>query len=552
MAYYCGIDLGTTNSTISVIDIARRTDDPIKKLTTIPIYQYNASFNGIDKAQTTLPSFLYFMVDKKSVYTGTYAKSIYAKGDRPMQTVTAVKTRIGSESSVEIPSYTSDISENFDMTQCSALLLKTIMQSFEAQYGEPIENVVITVPAAFNTDEREATLNAAKMAGFKNPKILDEPTATLLYFINGGDNSLSSISNELSFDDNSHIMVYDLGGGTLDVCIAKVSTDDLGDTSIDIVSRSPREDFGGNDFDQYLGAYFLYEWEQARTSIESRSIADQNTIISRIVSKAEEYKIDLNEKILDKIDNPRLLQRVKLEAVFEVMSGMKVDMSINKNTLDQVYLPLTEPNGPILKPVKYCLGEAGLLPQDISMVVLTGGMTKYYAVRQTLESFFGDSTPLVEVDAQNSVSKGAAIHCYNEAGNRKLKKIKLSDRMADDIFIKLNGKFVKLIGREITEGSGEFSYEIPEDRMIKIPVFLYHGLNENDPAEFTPIAGKYIHLNQDMNKGDIIKLKWKLDANKIITITLSELDESLQFSNAGAISEEELLRNPVCQYLINP
>ena len=296
----------------------------------------------------------------------------------------------------------------------------------------------------------------------------------------------------------------------------------------------------------------MYEWEQARTSIESRSIADQNTIISRIVSKAEEYKIDLNEKILDKIDNPRLLQRVKLEAVFEVMSGMKVDMSINKNTLDQVYLPLTEPNGPILKPVKYCLGEAGLLPQDISMVVLTGGMTKYYAVRQTLESFFGDSTPLVEVDAQNSVSRGAAIHCYNEAGNRKLKKIKLSDRMADDVFIKLNGKFVKLIGREITEGSGEFSYEIPEDRMIKIPVFLYLGLNENDPAEFTPIAGKYIHLNQDMNKGDIIKLKWKLDANKIITITLSELDESLQFSNAGAISEEELLRNPVCQYLINP
>ena len=76
MAFYCGIDLGTTNSTISVIDIARRTDDPIKKLTTIPIYQYNASFNGIDKAKTLLPSFLYFMVDKKSVYTGAYAKSI--------------------------------------------------------------------------------------------------------------------------------------------------------------------------------------------------------------------------------------------------------------------------------------------------------------------------------------------------------------------------------------------------------------------------------------------------------------------------------------------
>ena len=183
MAYYCGIDLGTTNSTISVIDIARRTDDPIKKLSTIPIYQYNQEFNAIDKGRTLLPSFLYFQVEKNTVYTGYYAKSVYSQGDRPMQTVTAVKTRIGGESSVTVPSYTdSNISETFDMTQCSALLLKTIMQSFKEQYGEDIENVVITVPAAFNSDEREATINAALLAGFKNPKILDEPTATLLYF----------------------------------------------------------------------------------------------------------------------------------------------------------------------------------------------------------------------------------------------------------------------------------------------------------------------------------------------------------------------------------
>lgn len=94
----------------------------------------------------------------------------------------------------------------------------------------------------------------------------------------------------------------------------------------------------------------MYEWEHARASIETRPISDQNTIISRIVSKAEDYKIDLNEKILDKIDRPRLLQRVKVEAVFEVMSGMKVDMSVNKESLDQVYLPLTEPMLKRIKP----------------------------------------------------------------------------------------------------------------------------------------------------------------------------------------------------------
>ena len=557
MAIYCGIDLGTTNSTISIINIERRTDEPMKKLETLPIYQYNETLNNIDKAKTLLPSFLYFNIDKKYVYTGSYAKSVYASGDRPMQTVTAVKTRIGTESVVDIPSYTSTLSASFDMTQCSALLLKTIMQSFQEQFdGQAIENVVITVPAAFNTDEREATINAALMAGFKNPKILDEPTATLLYYINGGENGLNDLGIETIIDDNSNILVYDLGGGTLDVCIANIKDDEDGNSTINIVSRSPREDFGGNDFDQQLGAYFLYEWERARESIENRTKEEQNTIISRIVSKAENFKIELNEKILDKFDSPRLLQRVKSDVVFEVISGMKVDMSINKETLDEVLLSLTDDNGPILKPVKYCLAESGLSEKDISMVVLTGGMTKYYAVRQTLENFFGETVPLVEVDAQNSVSKGAAIHCYNECGNYRLKKLLINDRMADDIFIKVNGEFKKLISREIaTEngGQGEFDYIIPEDRMIKIPIFLYHGLNENEPADFTPIAGKYLYLNSDkgnLSKGKSVTLKWKLDENKVIHIDF--LDESMEFKSDGDASEEYLYNNLINQFTINP
>lgn len=552
MAYYCGIDLGTTNSTISVIDIARRTDDPIKKLSTIPIYQYNQEFNAIDKGRTLLPSFLYFQVEKNTVYTGYYAKSVYSQGDRPMQTVTAVKTRIGGESSVTVPSYTdSNISETFDMTQCSALLLKTIMQSFKEQYGEDIENVVITVPAAFNSDEREATINAALLAGFKNPKILDEPTATLLYFINGGETSINDLGTDTSYD-GKNIMVYDLGGGTLDVCIAKIDKNEDGDAEIDIISRSPREDFGGNDFDQLLGAYFLSEWEKARESIENKSMEDQNTIISRIVSKAEDYKVELNEKIKDKMDNPRMLQRVKSEAVFEVMSGMKVDTSVNKEILDEVFLTLTEREGKLLHPVIHCLVESNLNPEDISMIVLTGGMTKYYAVKDSLVELFGNEVSIIEVDAENSVSKGAAIHCYNEAGNQKLIKIQINDRMADDVFIKINDKFEKLIPRECSIGSGEFDYVIPEDRMLKIPVFLYHGLNENEPADFTPISGKYLYLNNVKDKGSVIKLKWELDKNKIINITFAELDESLEINKNNRLTQQEINNDITQRYVVNP
>lgn len=552
--FYCGIDLGTTNSTLSVIEIRRRTDDPIKNLKTVPIYQYNKDFNGIDKAQTLLPSYLFFKVGKKEVFTGYYAKHVYSLGDRPMQTVTAVKTRIGSDSSVAVPDYESGIIQEFDMTQCSSLLLRTIWESFKEQYGEEIDNVVITVPAAFNTDEREATMNAALLAGFKKIEILDEPTATLLYFINGGDNALNNLDENVEIEDNDYVLVYDLGGGTLDVCIARIYYDENEQRAIEILSRSPREDFGGNDFDQQLGSYFLYDWERVRESIENRPSDAQNTIISRIVSHAENYKIDLNEKILDKIDNPRMLQRVKSEAVFEVIAGMKVDTSLNKETLDNVFWTLTEPSGPILKPVKRCLGEAGLRPEQISKVVMTGGMTKYYSVRKTLEDFFGDDVRIFEVDAQNSVSKGAAIHCYNsDPKNQWLDKLSIRDRMADDIFVRIKDKFIKIIPREVTtDESGTFNYVIPENRMLKIPIFLYHGLNENDPSSFTPIAGKYIELTQDYKKDDIICLQWRMDKNKIIYISLPGNNETLEINNSGLLSEKEIEKNIVRKYKINP
>ena len=512
--YYCGIDLGTTNSTISVIDIERGRDQPIDKLSTIPIYQYNQAFNGIDKNQFLLPSYLYFQVEDKKVYTGYYAKDIFAKGNRPLQTVTAVKTRIGGESIVHIPAYKNPgISENFNMTQSSSLLLRTIHQSFREQYGQEIERVVITVPAAFNTDEREATMDAAHIAGFENVKILDEPTATLLYYINGGEGTLSNLGTETAIGEDKYVMVYDLGGGTLDVCIAKVQYNDDGDAEIDMVARSPRADFGGNNFDQLLGAYFLYNWEQARESIENRSMDEQSTIISRLVSKAEEYKIGMNEKVLECLDTPRRMERrARTEAVFEVIAGMKVDMTLTKRAMDEVFLSLTNPDGKLLDPVKHCVQEANLTPGDISLVLLTGGMSEYYAVHEVLQNYFGD------------------------------------------IFIKHGDKFEKLIPRHMASGSGQFDYVIPEDRMLKMPVFLYHGLNEKAPYSFAPISGKYFYFDErsHLQKGSHVTIQWTVDQNKTIHLSLPELQQDLKVDQTRLRSFQEAQKDPVNQYQINP
>ena len=207
-------------------------------------------------------------------------------------------------------------------------------KSIEEQFDQPIDHLVVTVPAAFNSDERQATKDAIEMAGFSDFHILDEPAATLLYFINNGDGCLMENSVDLN---GKYIMVYDIGGGTLDICIAKLEEDEESyeyeSMKVSIASRSKRENLGGNDFDQYLGAYFLSEFENRTEKISTRPVEDQNKIIARIVSQAEKYKIDLNNKLKEHIDNPRRLSRIVMTPEFEVINGQFVQ-GINLDMLE--------------------------------------------------------------------------------------------------------------------------------------------------------------------------------------------------------------------------
>ncbi len=551
MAIYVGIDLGTTNSTVSVIEINSFRDNPIEKLKSYPIYQYGETIYEYDMDSTLLPSALYFDLDKMQVYTGRYAKKIYSDGDRPMQSIRSVKTRIGGESMIEI-SKLSDRNETvyFDMVQCSALILKTILQSLEKQFpNEDIsKEVVVTVPAAFNNDERQATINAVLLAGFKKYHILDEPTAALLYYVNGGD---SDLIEENSVEEGQYKLVYDIGGGTLDVCIAKIIENDEGDIELDIVARSPRMNLGGDNFDQVLAAYFLSEFEQTRTSIEERNFEDQNRIIARIVSKAEEYKIDMNNAINEKIDNPRRLERIRKYPEFELIDDMFVNgITLTKEVFDKLFLEFTHSeNGLMLKPVRESLKDAKLKKEDISEILLTGGMSNFYAVESTLRGFFGNDIMITPIDTETSVSKGAAIYNYT-LYEEKLKKLKLKDRMSDDIFIKVGNSFEKFIPRELENNEGEFEYEIPYEDMVDIPVFLYYGIND-DHENYTALSGSFIKLDKIYKKGERIKLKWSIDRNKIININLLGLNANLQIKSNKDYNEKQIKNNLINELKIN-
>lgn len=550
MAIYCGIDLGTTNSTVSIIEIDKFSiEKPIDKLKTLPIYQLNDQLQVI-KDKISLPSSLYFDIDNKNVYTGVYAKQMYASGDRPMQTIRSVKTRIGGESLIEIPSISNENEKVYiDMIQCSSLLVKTIKNSVELQCGQTINGAVVTVPAAFNNDERQATRNAMLLAGFKEVHILDEPTAALLYYINDSENRIdgAQISEDIEYK-----MVYDIGGGTLDVSIAKMNENEDGDIDLQIVARSPRMDIGGDDFDQYLATYFLADFEAANHPIQNRSVEDQNRIIARIVSNAEIEKIALNEKIKEASNNERALRRLKQYVNFEVINNMEIfGVKLTKNLVDEIFEDLISRNdAKILEPVEKTLLEANLKKEDINEVVLTGGMSNFYAVEETLQKYFGKNTKFVVVDTECAVSKGAAIYHYHQEKDEGI-KLKIQDKMADDIFIMQGNEFEILIPRTARPGeSGTFKYEIKEDGLCEISVFLYYGLN-NNPENYTPISGKFIELKEPKLKGEEIDVNWRLDKNKIIHIYIGELDAEIDVNSSKDYTCEDIKSNYIQQLSIN-
>lgn len=554
---YVGIDLGTTNSTVSVIQTDdRRLRNPIEHLRSIPIFQYDKDFN-MTRDQKTLPSYFYCKVDAdgKKVFIGEWAKNVYATGNQPMNTFTGIKTRIGGESMVIIPGIDGGEDLQLDMTQCSALLLKTIKKSIEEQFDQNIDHLVVTVPAAFNSDERQATRDAIEMAGFTDFHILDEPTATLLYFINNGDGSLMKSSVELN---GKNILIYDIGGGTLDICIARLEEDEESyeyeNVKVSIVSRSKREDLGGNDFDQYLGAYFLSEFENRTTKISSRPIEDQNKIIARVVSQAEKYKIDLNNKLKEHLDNPRRLNRIVMTPEFEVINGQFVQgINLDKATLEEVYASIIQDTNRqnILRPVKESIHAAeNLEKEDISLIILTGGMSNFYAIENTLKEYFGENVPIITVDTTTSVSKGAAIDAYNYMpDNVHLKKIDLRDRLAEDIFLRVGLGFEKLISRnEIsTKKTGEFTYIIPKENMASVPIFLFYGQDLNSTEDFVQIAGKIVPLPRKYEAGDQVTLIWDIDQNGVITISIDELGEEIKLNQR--ISSELLAKKKIVDEL---
>ncbi|MBL0721478.1 MAG: Hsp70 family protein [Sulfurovum sp.] len=528
---YLGIDLGTTESTVSVIEIENRKDKPIEKLRTLDIYQYNTA-HQLDKNIKGLQSSIYIDNDNETVYTGEYAKGIYASGNKPLHTIRSIKTRIGGESMIDVPSQNKG-NQSYNMTELSATLLKTIKQSVDKQITGSLEGVTITIPAGFDSDERNATIEAAKLVGFNDIHLLDEPTAVLLNILNSED-SIGELSKNF-FEKPKNIIVYDIGGGTLDISISRVEDID-GDFDVDVIERSPRMEFGGDDIDKAIAAYFLQEFEKLNAPLNTRTTQEQAQIVSRIVSNAEKHKIEFNKKVEKTLGNERRKERVKESVNFEIIDNLKIsDLNLTDALLKDILSPIISKNGNLTKPLDMILKSSKLTKDAIDVVILTGGSGKFYLVSETLENYF-NGTHIIDFTEQNAVSKGASIHTFNQ-DEEDLKKINIKDIMSDSIYLKRKKGFDLLIQHDQKVGTSGVYKFIFEETLDRLEIFLFYGADNEEEWKYREIAGVFYGLPQTYKKGESIDLEWEFDENKILTLSfegkelVSSQDSKQQKSN---------------------
>ena len=523
---YLGIDLGTTESTVSVIEIETRRDKPMEKLRTLDIYQYNKQ-HELDKNLKGLQSSIYIDRKNQVVYTGEYAKELYSSGNMPLHTIRSIKTRIGGESMIEIPldnsgliekitsMFKSSNAKSYNMTELSATLLKTIKNSVDKQCSGGLENVTITIPAGFDSDERNATIEAGKMAGFKEVHLLDEPTAVLLNLLNSED-SLTEVSDDF-FNKQRNIVVYDIGGGTLDISVASVE-DNYGDFDVKIIGRSKRMEFGGDDIDKYIASYFLEEFEKINPSIDERTLEEQAKIVSRIVSHAQKHKVSFSKKIEKVLDNDRRRARVKESVNFEIIDNLKIsDLTITDELLKDILSPIISENGILINPLDKVLTSCKLKTSDIDLVVLTGGSAKFYLVSEVINKYF-QGIDIIDFTEYNAVSKGASIHSFNQ-DKEDLKKIQIEDIMSDSIYIKRKKSFNKLIAHnQKPDSKGSYSF-IFEDVLDRLELFLYYGSKSEEEWKYKEISGVFYQLERVYKTGETLTLDWEFDENKILKLS---------------------------------
>ena len=492
MARAVGIDLGTTNSAIAVLEGGEPTIIP------------NA------EGSRTTPSVVAFSKTGE-VLVGEIAKrQAVTNVDR---TISSVKRHMGTDWTTEIDG------KKYTAQEISARILQKLKRDAEAYLGEPVTEAVITVPAYFNDAQRQATKDAGQIAGLKVERIVNEPTAAALaYGLEKG-------------KEDELILVFDLGGGTFDVSLLEVGKDDDGFSTIQVRATSGDNHLGGDDWDQRI-VNWLIDQVKAKTGAD---LSKDAVALQRLKEAAEQAKKELSSATSTNIS----LQYLSMTAD----GPIHLDESLTRAKFEELTSDLLERTK---KPFRDVMAEAGVTVSEIDHVVLVGGSTRMPAVTEVVKELTGGREPNKGVNPDEVVAVGAALQAGVIQGDRK--DVLLIDVTPLSLGIETKGGVMtKLIDRNTaipTKASEIFS--TAEDGQPSVLIQVYQG--EREFARDNKLLGTFELSGIAPAPRGVpqIEVTFDIDANGIVHVSAKDRgtgkEQSVTITGGSSLPKEDIDR----------
>ena len=507
MAKVIGIDLGTTNSCVAVMD--GKTPKVIEN----------------SEGGRTTPSIVAFTADGERL-VGQPAKRQAVTN--PTRTIFAVKRLIGrrfddptvKQDQKLVPykivradngdAWVEADGQKYSPSQISAFILQKMKETAESYLGEKVEKAVITVPAYFNDAQRQATKDAGKIAGLEVLRIINEPTAAALAY-------------GLEKNEGKTIAVYDLGGGTFDISILEI-----GDGVFEVKSTNGDTFLGGEDFDMRLVDYLADEFRKDQ-GIDLRKDA---LALQRLKEAAEKAKIELSSSAQTEINLPYITADA---------SGPKhLTMKLSRAKFESLVEDLVNRT---IQPVKNALKDAGVSAGDIDEVVLVGGMTRMPKVQETVKQLFGKE-PHKGVNPDEVVAMGAAIQAGVLQGD--VKDVLLLDVTPLSLGIEtLGGVFTRLIDRNTTIPTKKSQvFSTAEDHQGAVTIRVFQG--EREMAADNKLLGQFdlVGIPPAPRGVPQIEVTFDIDANGIVNVSAKDKgtgkEQQIRIQASGGLSDTEI------------
>jgi molecular chaperone DnaK len=508
MAKVIGIDLGTTNSCVAVMEGAA------------PKVIENA-----EGARTT-PSQVAFTKDGERL-VGQPAKRQAVTN--PSNTVFAVKRLIGRRFDDPLTSKDADLvpytiargpngdawvnagGQDYSPSQISAFILQKMKETAEAYLGETVTQAVITVPAYFNDAQRQATKDAGKIAGLEVLRIINEPTAAALAY--GLDKKTEART----------VAVYDLGGGTFDISILE-----LGDGVFEVKSTSGDTFLGGEDFDAKLVEFLSADFKKA----EGIDLTKDKLALQRLKEAAEKAKIELSSSAATEVNLPFITAD---------QNGPKhLVKNITRTDLEKLVIDLIERTR---KPCLDALKEAGVKPGDLNEVILVGGMTRMPRVRAFVKELFGKE-PNTSVNPDEVVAMGAAIQAGVLQGD--VKDVLLLDVTPLSLGIEtLGGVFTRMIDRNTTIPTKKSQvYSTADDNQSAVTIRVFQG--EREMAADNKMLGQFdlVGIPPAPRGVPQIEVTFDIDANGLVSVNAKDKgtgkEQQIRIQPSGGLSPDDI------------